>query len=485
MIDSGIILNFLIWPERPQLSIAVLAMLLVVLLYMARGFAHGLVLTVSGSIHRSFRLAARGIQRAVITLKKRNKEVLLSGGAELLERQIEREFQRIGDVVSRDLQPYPALHRSISDLVTSIDDDYRKSTETPPEPAQWQEAVQAISALPTKDDSLVGRMLSQIKKALDIHHKESIKEYRKHSAIRHGLLKKLMPSWRKVSGTLTRVERTISGILSRAEVVDQKVLEYKEALAGTERAERMLSSSSMTQFFISGLWLVIAMGGAIVNFNLIALPMSEMVGGASYLGPFKMSNVAALVIILVEAAMGMYLMEGLRITRLFPVISSMEDTKRLRFVWSAFVILVIMALIESSLAFMRDIIMADKQALIQSLSGAEGALAPASMSWIPLVGQMVMGFILPFALAFVAIPFESFVHSTRTVFGVLCVGFLSTLAFVLRLLGNMSLGVGKVLVSAYDLVAFPLLWLESILRIRAAAQVLASVQKEVSGEVAK
>ena len=70
----------------------------------------------------------------------------------------------------------------------------------------------------------------------------------------------------------------------------------------------------------SGLDVVIAAGGAVINFNLIALPMSEMVGGGSYIGDWKTSDVAALVIILVEVAMGLYLMESLRITRLFPVI---------------------------------------------------------------------------------------------------------------------------------------------------------------------
>ncbi len=482
MSENGLLL---IIPGSPALSVVVLVVASVVLLYMARRYAHSLILTLARSVHGAMRLAARAVQKASKDLKHRNKEVLLSAGAEHVERQIEREFMRIGAVVERDLQPYPALHRSIADLITVVDEDYRESTETPPSPPEWLDAVRAVSAIPSKDESLVGRMLGEIKQSLDVHHKDSMREYRKQSAQHHALLKRLMPSWRKVSQTLDRMEMTVTGVLHRAEFVDRKVKEYKEILAGTEKAQRMLASSSLTQFFISGIVLLIAIGGAIVNFNLIALPMSEMVGGSSYLGPFQMSQVAALVIILVETVMGVYLMEALRITQLFPIIGLMDDRKRMRFLWAAFIILVIMAGIESSLAFMRDVIVADKQALIQSLTGAEGSVIPETMNWIPTVGQMVMGFILPFALAFVAIPFESFVHSSRTMLGVLAIGLMNFLGFLLRLVGNVTMGLAKVLLAAYDLVAFPLLWVERIVGARTGRKKHATDEANHPSEVTK
>jgi len=453
---------FPIIPGNPVLSAAILVVVAIVLLYMARRHVHKLILTLARSIHGTMRVSARAVGRGTEGIKQRNREVLLSSGAEQIERQIEREFQRIGTVVTRDLQPYPALHRLISDLVTDVDEDYRKSSETPPEPPEWLEAVEAVAKIPSRDETFTARMLGEIKNTLESLRTESIREYRKQSAIRHLLLKRLMPSWRKVAKTMDRMEKTVTGVLDRAELVDRKVLEYKDILAGTEKAERMLASSSLTQFFISGIVMLIAIGGAIVNFNLIALPMSEMVGGTSYIGPFQMSQVAALVIILVETAMGLYLMEAMRITKLFPIIGTMDDHKRTRFLWVALVILVIMAGIESSLAFMRDVIVADKQALIQSLTGSEGSVIPETMNWIPTVGQMVMGFILPFALAFVAIPFESFIHASRTMVGVLTVAFMNLLGFTLRVIGTTSMGLAKVLIAAYDLVAFPLLWVERI-----------------------
>ncbi|MGD8924116.1 MAG: hypothetical protein PVG64_04240 [Syntrophobacterales bacterium] len=239
--------------------------------------------------------------------------------------------------------------------------------------------------------------------------------------------------------------------------------EYEDIRAHSDKSARMLTASSLTQFFISALVLLIAIGGAVINFNLIALPMSEMVGGGSYIGSFKTSNVAAMVIILVEVAMGLYLMESLRITRLFPIIGQMDDKMRTRMIWITFSILLILASVEAALAYMRDQIASDMQALRQSLAAVESTAGVVN-SWIPTVGQMVMGFVLPFALTFVAIPLESFVQSSRTVIGVVGAGMLRWLAFVLRLLGNIGHYLGELLVNLYDLFIFPPLWVENLIR---------------------
>jgi hypothetical protein len=236
--------------------------------------------------------------------------------------------------------------------------------------------------------------------------------------------------------------------------------EYEQIRSKSDRAARALSTSSLTQFAIAGLVLLIAIGGAIINFNLIALPMSEMVGGASYIGPYKTSDVAGLVIILVELTMGLFLMESLRITRLFPIIGAMDDKMRGRMIVITFTLLAILAGVESALAFMRDRIALDMQALRQTLAGAEQAGLTTSI--IPTVGQMVMGFILPFALAFVAIPLESFVTSSRTVLGGLVAWLLRMFAFLLRLLGNVGFYAGRFIVNVYDLAIFPAIWLERV-----------------------
>jgi len=171
-----------------------------------------------------------------------------------------------------------------------------------------------------------------------------------------------------------------------------------------------------------------------------------------------MSDVAALVIIFLEATMGLFVMETLRITHLFPLIANMNDHMRRRMLWVAVVFLVVFAGIEAALALMRDMLSADKQALVQSLASAQAAPPDPLLRMIPTTAQMVLGFFLPFALAFVAVPLESFVYSLRTVGGAFVVMLIRATAFVLRVLGNLIRQLCKVLIGIYDVtIVLPLL----------------------------
>jgi hypothetical protein len=124
-------------------------------------------------------------------------------------------------------------------------------------------------------------------------------------------------------------------------------------------------------------------------------------------------------------------------------------------------LLVIFAGVESSLAILRDRMVADMEALKQSLGGTEQAGPVAGV--IPAVGQMIIGFVLPFWIALGAIPLASFISSARSILGVVAVGSLRILAFILRLCGSIAIHAGQVVVTAYDLIIFPTLWFESAL----------------------
>ena len=108
---------------------------------------------------------------------------------------------------------------------------------------------------------------------------------------------------------------------------------------------------------------------------------------------------------------------------------------------------------------MRDMLIADKQALLQSLATA----APAAQTdgWvgrIPTIGQMLLGFILPLALAFIAIPLESLIHASRTVGGVLLAAGVDGIALLLRIASSIVRRAARVLVTIYDvLIVVPLL----------------------------
>ena len=124
--------------------------------------------------------------------------------------------------------------------------------------------------------------------------------------------------------------------------------------------------------------MLIAFGGAYVNFKLISLPMSAMVGGGDYVTEhLRASEVAALVIILFETLMGLFLMENLRFTNLFPLGSVTEKMRR-RLMWVSLTILLVLAGVEVALAVMRDLIISADVALKQTLGGGGAAAADGS-----------------------------------------------------------------------------------------------------------
>ena len=443
---------WMLWPDNPALSIFVLAIVAMVFLYAARKPMHDLIRAVGALLGGPLRLAARWLIDTAAEMKARNKAVLLAHGRQETGQRIEREFERLAAVVKRELQGYPALQRKLLDEITRIEEDYKKCGEVPPPPPDWVEAVTAMANVKTGGSEMVQKILEEIKTSIAKIHDKAIGEYRRSYETRHKILEGFMPFWRSVDRNMTEVNKKLGDIQESAKGVDALMAKYEAINAKTDKAEHALTVSAFTQFAIALLVMTVAAGGAFINFKLIALPMSEMVGAGDYLtASLRTSEVAALVIIFVEASMGLFLMEALRITHLFPRIASLAEHLRRRMMWIALVLLVTLAGVEAALALMRDMLIADKQALLQSLATA--APAAASEGWvgrIPTAGQMLLGFILPFALAFIAVPLESLIHSSRTVLGVLLTGLVDGLALVLRIASNIARRLARVLVTIYD-----------------------------------
>ncbi|MFC3851233.1 hypothetical protein ACFOSD_07035 [Salinispirillum marinum] len=439
-----------IWSASPALSLAIWLVIAITVLYLGRPHAHHLLRNTGRAIHGTLRVAARSIHQLEQRLEARNRDVLLAMGRDASEKAIEREFSRVNAIVERDLSQYPSLHRKLADTLKKIQDDYHAATDDAPLPPAWTEVVETITALPNTGDPAVVKILDNIKQMVESSHQQTLKAYQKGTNERHKILNGMQPDWRALNNTMEKVQQTITGLDDRTKIIDRQMADYESLRKSEDKAVHALTASSLTQFFVAALVLVVATFGGIINFHLIALPMSEMVGGASYIGSVRTSDIAALVIIAVEITMGLFLLEALQITRLFPMIGSMDDKMRKRMAIAAFAILVIFASIEASLAYMRDLLALDREALAQSLAGASAAVEH-NFRWIPSIGQLVLGFILPFALAFVAIPLEAFVHSLRTVLGLIALGTLRVMRLVIRLVGGIANHASKMLVSLYDL----------------------------------
>ena len=459
------LLEFTPWP---LLSALILLTLLVTALYLARGTAHQAIHALSSALSRGLRLASHAVTHAEARLAARNRDVLLAAGREAKERIVEREFVRVGDTVRKDLANYPDMHRRLSEAIIRIEEDQEKAVEVPPEAPGWARAVEVVANLDKRNEG--ANILSDIHKSMVKAHGEAMEDYRKASGERHALLRRMMPDWRLIQETLGKVNTSVESVLARSLTIDRHMEEYDAIVRGEDRAVTVLSSSSVVYFFVSALVLAVATAGAAINFSLIARPMAEMVGGTSFVGAFRTADIAALVIIMVEVSMGLFLMESLRITRLFPVIGALSDKMRVRMIFVTFTILLLMASVEAGLAYMREVLLQDELATSSLLRGDAVASAINPHLWITTAAQMGMGFILPFALVFVAIPLETFVHSLRTVMGLLAIGVLRLLALLLRVLGNGSRHLGTLTQQVYDLLLFVPLWIETRMAVAAAEE---------------
>src|SRR5437899_9571147 len=103
---------WMIWPGNAVASALVLFAIAMPFLYAARKLVHDLLHSIGRMLGGPLRLGARWLFATARDMKERNKAVLLAHGREEVGQHIEREFERIGTLVTRDLEGYPEIGRA-------------------------------------------------------------------------------------------------------------------------------------------------------------------------------------------------------------------------------------------------------------------------------------------------------------------------------------------------------------------------------------
>jgi hypothetical protein len=458
--------SLLLWPQNPVLSIAVLWLVSVVLLWAARSPMLDLLRRLGSGLDEGLGAAARGCTAAASALRERSRAALLAAGSLEVGRKLDREFHGIDRGFSEKLEAYANLHRRLDDLLQQLDDDYRKCGDNPPQVPGWTTAAQAIAKIPSSSDPNVHKVLESIRKSSADAEKKSLAAYRESTADRHKLLGRMGAAWKEVRNLMARMQEAVSGALETTVRIDGYVKDYCAIRDQEEPAARARAYSASKLFVVSIVVLAIALGGAFVNFQLIALPMSELVPAGARIGGVPVSTVAALVIVLMEAAVGIFVMDMLGVTELFPKLASIPSSRRRLILWLGLGALFFLASVESSLAILREQIAEADAALKLALAGETSrVVAEASSSRIPVAGQAVLGFVLPWVLAMVAVPLEMLLDSGRFVLAGLAVLALSALGQLAHVVGRISVHASALLVSLYDVyIALPLRlegWMQS------------------------
>jgi len=439
-----------LWPDQPALSLLVIYVVSVIVLWAARAPMLRLLAGLGTSLQEGFEAIARWSRSAADELRERTRAALLAAGKLEIQGKLEGEFHRIDASFSERLGHYSELHRRLDDLLLKLAADYQKCGDAPPEVPGWAATVKSISGIPTSGDPNVRKVLEGIKKSIQDAERKALQAHQEDTSKRHKILNAMRPAWKEIRGLTARMKDAVEKVLETDD--------YQRIRDDERAAARALTHSAWKLVVTSLIVLAVALGGAFINFQLIALPMSELVPAGARIGGVPVATVSALVIVLMEVALGIFLMDMLGITELFPKLSTIPASRRRLILGVALTGLFFLASVESSLAILREKIVEADAVLKMSLAGAESAaITEASTSKIPVVGQAVLGFVLPWILALVAVPLEMLLDSGRHVLASLTAFLLSGLGSAAGVLGHAANSLTGALPNFYDVyISIPL-----------------------------
>ena len=433
-------------PSMPALSIAILVVFSMIFLFFARESVHKLIEVFSDGIAGGFRTMSAWTKKVAEQMREKDRKVLLESGVANIQNKILEEFTKIESANIKTLADYPKLQLRLDEDITKMEADYKECGQASPEAPGWGDVIETIArAQGSVGDRIIEKMLGEIHKSAVDSEKRALSEYQDIASKRHKILNSMSAVWKRVEKVGKEINKKIERVLETNGRIDKYMDEY--AKLGKADAESIdVLSSRVTKLFIVSL-VVIAAGiaGAFINFNLIALPMSELVPQGVRVGGMAVSEVSALVIIVLEIVLGIFLMESMGVTNTFPQIGAMTSGKRKVIFYGALTGLFFLASVEASLAILREQLAESNMALEQALAGAAATLSANDGSNITVIGQATLGFVLPWILAMIAIPLEMFIEASQHAFA-------RIFTFLITLFGHIANGLAYVFEGLFKVV---------------------------------
>jgi len=441
-----------IWPQMPFLSITVLIIASMVFLYLARTPMHQALESLNDGIAGGLERTAEWIKSVVIKMQEKNKKVLLESNIAASEQKIAQEFKRVEVSYTKHLAEYPALHLKIDESISAIDADFQECGQVVPEAPGWNDAVESIANIKgtASGDRVIEKMLKELHKSAVDGEKMALSEMQKASTKRHKILSSLAPIWKKVQKIMSEVNTRVELVLETSGKIEKYMAEYEKVRKGGDDSIDMLSSKATKLFVFSIIVITVAGFGAFVNFQLIALPMSELVPAGTRVLGMQVSDISALVIVTLEIVLGIFLMEALMVTNIFPQIASLTLGKRRILLYAAILGLFFLASVEAALAVLRENIAETNAVTTQALAGKADTSVSIEGSQVTVIGQATLGFVLPWILAMVAVPLEVLIESSQHVLNRLLILIVILIGYIVGIAGHLLSTIMKTIIHIYD-----------------------------------
>jgi hypothetical protein len=438
--------------EMPNSSIAMWVVGSMLFLFFARGTVHKLIQGMSDATAGGLRNTASWIKNSAEAVRKKDQKVLLESGIAKIQGEILQEFHKIDTSNTKSIAGYPELQLRLDESIAKIEGDYAECGQLLPEVPGWSDVVETIArSQGSSGDRIIEKMLAEIHKSAIAGGKEALSELRDISGKRHKILDSMSPVWKRVEKLGKEINTKVDKIVENSRNIDQYMDQYEKITSGGPESIDMLSAKVTKLFIISLIVIVVGMIGAFINFNLIALPMSELVPAGVRVMGMAVSEVSALVIVALELVLGIFLFEAIGVTNTFPQIANMSSGKRKIILYGALLGLLFLSTVEASLAILRDHMTEAKSALDRSLAGESAAAAKTIDSNITVMGQAMLGFVLPWILAVIAIPLEMFIEASQHAFAKIYTLVITLIYHLISAIAYVIEGFFKILIHIFDL----------------------------------
>jgi hypothetical protein len=426
----------------------------IAVLWVARPYVSKLLIGVAGAPARVARGAALRLRAEARRIDARYKARVREHLRQELEERLNRFGRQLEGRVQVDLNRADAalmrLRDSADAVVTAADDA---------DPGKIAKAMIAdLKAAETGERFGRGALARA-----EIRFKDAARDMR-------GRARSLKPEAQRILSATDKL-RLIEHKLSReAHAMNDAADRYERLVTSEDRAKGAADASILVPWFAALVVIAIAAAGAVLNFQLVSRPMAELVGGGTRVAGLSLASLAAITLILLEAAAGVVLMEAAGATQLLPVFRRMSARMTAGFAFAALFFLAVFSVVEVALAFTREAILTLDAGVLRAAAGTSAEAAPAEALPVALIAQALLGFAIPWILAVVAIPAETVINNTRFIVEAAWKQTLALLAFVIAAAATTLRAASLGLMAVYDLAIFPALALEGAARRLAAAR---------------
>ena len=441
-----------LFPDMPGASIAVWVAMSMVFLYLARIPVHNMIQALSEATAGGLRKLAAWMKKAANELREKDRKVLLESGVARIQGEIAQEFSRIDTANAKALEGYPKLQLRLDESIDQIEKDYEESGQLVPQAPGWSEVIEAVGrAQDGSNDRIIESMLGEMHKSAVEGEKKALSEYRDATSKRHKILSGMSPAWKRIEKAGKEINKKVDKVMENGRNIEKYMNRYEKISKEEPESIDMLSAKVTKLFIISTLVIFVGLVGAFINFNLIALPMSELVPAGERVMGMKVSEVSALVIVALELVLGIFMFEAIGVTNTFPQIAAMTRGKRKIILFGCLLGLLFLSTVEASLAVLREHLAEAKALLDISLAGESAASTENANSQITLIGQALLGFVLPWILAVIAIPLEMFIEASQHAFARFFHIFVSLLCHIANAIAYVLEGLLNIVVHLFDI----------------------------------